>query len=275
MTVSSRTSAGPWEVYDRLVAAAAIDDGVEEVLIGLTWTLCCAGSGVGLAMSPGLASRTLPWPGTLAGRAVGELATWLYDWDPFRATVGMAAVNAAINSASPLQRSAAPIITGGPANLAVFEHFAGRLAGKQVVVIGRYPGLDIYAGRFEFSVLERQPGGQDLPDAASEYLLADADWVFMTAMTLINKTFPRLAELSRDANLVLMGPTVPWLHELADYGVDYLAGVQLTDADSLRQTVAEGGGTRIFEQGVRYCLADLSASSQNLTTTSPPRSIQP
>ena len=99
--------------------------------------------------------------------------------------------------------------------------------------------------------------------------------MFLTAMTLINKTFPRLAELACDATLVLMGPTVPWLDELVEYGVDYLAGVQVADADSLRQTVAEGGGTRIFEQGVRYCLADLNASPQNLTTASPPRSIQP
>ena len=68
--------------------------------------------------------------------------------------------------------------------------------GKRVAVIGRYPGLEAYAGRFDLTVLERQPSDLDLPDAAAEYLLADADWVFMTATTLINKTFPRLADLA-------------------------------------------------------------------------------
>lgn len=42
--------------------------------------------------------------------------------------------------------------------------------------------------------------------------------------------------------LVLMGSTTPWLSELADMGINYLAGVAITDADALRQTIAEGEG---------------------------------
>jgi hypothetical protein len=55
-----------------------------------------------------------------------------------------------------------------------------------------------------------------------------------------------------------MGPTVPWLPELVDMGIDYLAGVAVTDPTALRQTIAEGGGTRIFDQGVRYHILKLS-----------------
>ena len=252
----TRKCRSPWDLYDRLLDAVPPDPQVREVVIGLTWTLC-RGTGWGLAMSPGTPTRTLSWPGTLGGRSVRDLAAWVRSWDPYEATVGMAAINSAINADSDLAASATPLFPTGPANLAVFEHFAERLAGKRVVVVGRYPGLETLELDWQLNVLERQPGPGDLPDPAAEYLLPEADWVFLTATSIPNKTFPRLAELSCDARVVIMGPTVPWLEGLAAYGVDYLAGVAVEDGDALHRTVAEGGGTRIFENGARYRVAAL------------------
>jgi hypothetical protein len=40
-------------------------------------------------------------------------------------------------------------------------------------------------------------------------------------------------------------------------GIDYLAGVTVTNPKKLRQTIAEGGGRRIFETGVEYRLLKL------------------
>lgn len=254
----------PWAVYDLLLDhAAATDDVAEEVVMGLVWTLCRGGRGTGLAMTPAAAPRTLPWPGTLVGQPLAQLAAWLRDWDPHAASVGLAAVNAVINTqdnpllarARPLDK---PLDRGAPGNLAVFAHFLPQLAGRRVVVIGRYPGLDVLARELDLTMLERQPGPGDLPDPACEYLLPAADWVFLTASSLANKTFPRLAELARGATTVLMGPGTPWLAELAAFGIDYLAGVQVTDPGQLRRTVAEGGGTRLFEGGVQYRLASLT-----------------
>ncbi len=251
----------PWQLYDLLLDRLDDSAHVAEIVIGLTWTLCRSvgdrGPGYGLAMSPGTPTRTLPWPGTLSGRSVKGLADWLRGWDPYEATVAMAAVSSVLNRGSDLAGSAIPLFPSGSANLAVFQHFAPRLAGQRVCVVGRYPGLDALDLGWDLTVLERQPGRGDLPDPAAEYLLPRADWVFLTATSIPNKTFPRLAELSRDAPLVLMGPTVPWVPELADFGVDYLAGVWVEDGERLRATIAEGGGTRIFETGVRYAVADL------------------
>jgi uncharacterized protein (DUF4213/DUF364 family) len=170
----------------------------------------------------------------------------------------MAAINSVINSASPLLTQAQPLSPQGSANLAVFEHFLPLIRGKRVVIIGRYPGLAQYEQEADITVLERQPIAQDLPDTACEYLLPEADWVFLTATSIANKTFPRLVELSQQAELVLMGPTTPWLPELADMGINYLAGVNVTHPDGLRQTIAEGGGTRIFDSGVQYCILKLA-----------------
>lgn len=244
-------------IYEHLIESVPTDLRADELMIGLTWTLCRSGAGLGLAMSPGITTRTLPWPGTLAGRRLADLAPWVHSWDPFAATVGMAAINAAINPDSGLAAAACGLPRGPAANLSVFAHFADQLKGRRVVVIGRYPGLDTLDPGWDLTVLERNPGAGDLPDPAAEFCLPQADWVFLTATSLINKTFPRLAELSRHATLVLMGPTVPWIVELRDWGIDYLAGVRVTDPARLRQTIAEGGGTRIFETGVEYAVADL------------------
>lgn len=250
-----------WDIYDLLIDYASIPEPVEEVIIGPIWTLCRTGRGLGLAMSPQSPSRVLAWSGTLCGRSAGELAAWSKDFEAYRATVGMAAVNAAL-AELPAPPEAAAVKPGSllPANLSVFEHFLPQLVDGKVVVVGRYPGLEALAEYCRLTVLERNPGPGDLPDCACEYVLPDADWVFITASSLTNKTFPRLAELSRAARTVLMGPTLPWLPEFADFGIDYLAGVEVADTEALRRTLAEGGGVRIFENAVRYRVAELDPS---------------
>lgn len=248
----------PWAVYDLLWDRLGNAGRCRGATLGLVWTLCEGPAGMGLAMTAPGAPRTLPWPGTLAGRPLAELAGWLGRFNPHEATLGLAAVNAAINTVgNPLREGATPIGSAAPGNLAVFDHFLPRLQNQRVIVIGRYPGLDRLTAGLDVTVLERQPGPGDLPDPACEYLLPDADWVFLTASTLANKTFPRLARLAADATTVLMGPSVPWLADLAQFGIDYLAGVAIDDADLLRRTVAEGGGTRLFDGPLHYRIAPL------------------
>ncbi|VXD13787.1 conserved hypothetical protein [Planktothrix serta PCC 8927] len=247
----------PRKIYDLLLEKSSHSNAtVQEIILGLTWTFCRS-EGMGLCMSPGQPNRTLSWSGTLVGQAIADLAPWVRSWDSYQATIGMAVINSVINSTSPLLQQAQPLSSQGSANLAVFEHFLPLIRGKRVVIIGRYPGLSQYEQEADITVLERQPISQDLPDTACEYLLPEADWVFLTATSIANKTFPRLVELSQQAQLVLMGPTTPWLPELADMGINYLAGVKVTDTDALRQTIAEGGGTRIFDVGVQYCVLEL------------------
>lgn len=248
-------------IYELLLDYAADNARITELTVGLVWTACKAqrdgDSVLGLAMSPGLPTRTLAWPGTLAGKTLAELVGWITDWEPYKATVGMAAINCSLNARElPVGLTLQP--APGLGNLAVFEHFLPQLQGKKVVVIGRYPGIERYAEQIDLHIIERQAMHGDYPDPACEFLLPDADWVFITASSLINKTFPRLAELARDAVTVLMGPTVPWLPEFHDFGIDYLAGIEVTNSDSLYRTAAEGGGVRIFENGAHYRIVELN-----------------
>lgn len=250
------STTAPYELISQ--SAAGCEDVVENVCIGLTWTTCRTQHGLGFAMSPSMRSRVLQWPGTLSGQRTSALAEWLHSWDPFEATVGLAACNAAINGAeNVLMREAVPLFVEAPGNLAVFEHFRPRLERQRIAVIGRYPGLDKVLGGLDVSVLERQPGENDLPDPAAEFILPQSDWVFISATSLINKTFHRLCQLSNNAVTVLMGPSTPWLAELSAFGVDYLAGVQVVGKAKAEQIAAEGGGTRLFGEGVRYAIADI------------------
>lgn len=246
----------PREIYDLLLDKSLSNSPIQEIIIGLTWTLCEA-EGMGLCMSPGIPIRTLPWSGTLVNKPASELTSWVKSWESYQATVGMAVINAIINSNSPLSKTAEPLSPTGPSNLAVFEYFLPLIRGKRVAIVGRYPELSRYEKEMNLVVIERQPASGDLPDPACEFILPESEWVFLTATSIVNKTFPRLAELSKDATLVLMGPTLPWLSELAEMGVNYLAGVRVINPQALRQTVAEGGGTRIFETGVQYCIQQI------------------
>jgi len=236
--------------------------------IGLTWTLCKTNlanqpegvANYGLAMTLGEQCRTLPWPGTVAGRPVGDISKWLLSWNNIEAAVGLAAINASINSEqNNLLTSAETIAPCERANLAVFEALKPQLSGKKVVVIGRYPGIAECLHGLDITILERLPGADDLPDTAAEFVIPYADWVFITASSLINKTFPRLAALAANAQTVLMGPSTPWLREWADFGIDYLAGVRVTNPEQALQITAEGGGVSLFGAGVTYNLARISA----------------
>jgi len=235
---------------------------IQRITLGQVWTVCQTQIDdkpiSGLAMTPALASRTLQWPGTLVGQTLKDIGQWLLEWEPYQATVGMAAINCSINSVINKPQGTLLDVQSNAANLTVFEHFLPQIKDKKVVVIGHYPGIEQYVEQYGWMVLERSPVSGDLPDPASEFVIPQADWVFLSASTIPNKTFPRLAELAQSATTVLMGPTTPWLPELYQFGIDYLAGVEVVDSEALYQTAAEGGGVRIFETGVRYNIVELS-----------------
>jgi uncharacterized protein len=252
----------PKRIYELLLDYCSDKVKIDNVVIGLVWTLCRSkdyGS-TGLAMSPGFSSRTLGWSGSLSERTATDLAAWIWEWDPYQASVAMAVINCCVNRNS-LPESIILDKSFELPNLAVFEHFLPQIKAKNVVVIGHYPGIERYQSDMVLSILEKQPASIDYPDAACEFLVPRADWVFLTASSITNKTFPRLAELANDAKTVLMGPTTPWLPQLHEFGIDYIAGVEVCDADQLQKTVSEGGGVRIFEKGLFYRLAELAPAN--------------
>lgn len=241
-------------LYESLLDQARCDDLVASLLLGINWSVVRLeeNGGCGICFSPPRIPRTNPWAGTLKGRSVSELSDWILQWDAAKSVVGAMILNAAINSRSALISQADAIEPDGPSHLAVFEYFRSRLTNKKVVVIGHYPKLEAFPEAAAWHCLERHQQSGDLPDTAAHYYLPTADWVFITASSIANKTLPHLLNLSGHAEVVLMGPSLPWMQGWKAFGVNYLAGVEILAPELLWQIAAEGGGTRLFDESCRY-----------------------
>lgn len=257
-----------WGLYDLVIGAAVNAERspqsarVSKVLLGLSWTVAevefdDGTLSQGLCFSPVDGTRSLSWPGTLAGKPATELVSWITSWNPCEAAVGTAVANAVINGSSRLIDRAQLPGNDFPPHLKVFGHFTNELKNQPVVIVGHYPQMELLNEHFDFQCIEKfqQPG--DYPEAAADFLLPKAGWVFITASSIANKSLPRLLQLSRQARVVLMGPSLPWLPEWKDFGVNYLAGIEVIEPDYLHQVAAEGGGMRIFDSSVRYRIVTL------------------
>jgi uncharacterized protein (DUF4213/DUF364 family) len=250
------------DLYDLLIERARSAQPIQRLLLGLNWSVAQVDA-CGVCFSPLDPPRTLAWPGTIARRPASDVVSWIRSSEPAEATVASAVINAVLNhSQNECLKRAAPLRAVGPAHLAVFAHFKEQVRGAKVVVVGRYPGLEAIWDRREYSCLERRPFPDTLPEQRAPETLAGADWVFLTASSLANNTLPQLLQWGRGARIVLMGPSTPWLAEWADFGVHYLAGVEVQEPHELFGIAAEGGGTRIFERAVSYRLLDLSRASR-------------
>lgn len=257
-------------IYDLLAAVLkgpGQDFCLTDVMLGLNWSSAGIARtstasellATGMCFSPTGVSRQIPWAGSLRGRSCAELLPWLEHWSGPELVCAIATINAISSIDNPLLQESKVLLPDGdvPANLTPFTYFAPQLAGKNIVVVGHYPNMERFQDQFQYHCLERQPYPGDFPAEAAAFLLPEADWVFVTASSLANKTLPDLLALATQAQVVLMGPSLPWLAEWAEFGVDYLAGIRVNDAQLLRTIVAEGGGTRIFDQAVNYCVAAL------------------
>ena len=248
-----------WELYDALIESIPTEPVVEDCIIGLNWTFLRAGEYAGIAMTFQSSSATGLSDGPYIGRRLRDVAAGLRSWDMLRASVGLAAVNAWFNApekmaALGLAQTAEDCRAG--AGESIFSEPLENLLGKKVAVIGHFPYIERQlGGKCELSVLEREPEGRDYLDSACEYLLPEQDFVFITGMTLTNKTLPRLLTLSENAKTTLVGPSSPITPLLFRFGVDAIAGFYVTDRDLTRGLAAQAAHREIFRGGARIVYA--------------------
>jgi uncharacterized protein (DUF4213/DUF364 family) len=246
-----------WTIYDELIQMVPADLRVADCLIGLHWTLVRSNA-IGMALTPFDRNRAYGCRGSasdgigdrIVGMPVRDLAKYVKSWNPFEAALGMAAINSALNSPQQLEAMGGLPPSAQP-QVSAFLHYAELVRGKKVAVVGRFPDLNSLSDTCRLTVLERRPGEEDLPDPACEYVLPAQDCVFITATTIINKTFPRLLELSRKALTFLVGPSTPFAPLLFDRGIHTLAGTVVLDAQSVWRAVQEGAARSVFDHGAQ------------------------
>lgn len=236
-----------WKIYDELIAAIPPDLTVRDCLLGLSWTLVRSRA-TGIAMTYLEGHPDVKLAGEINGMPLRQLAKYVKSWNYLEATMGLAAINSYFNTPEQVEKlCGCPL--GAQKQVSAFTHFQEQLRGKKVAVIGHFPDLDALTGICQLSILERRPQSGDFPDPACEYILPQQDYVFLTATTLINKTLPRLLELSGQAVIVLVGPSTPLTPILFQYGINVLAGTVVVDPQAVRQVVQEGGSLKLFQRG--------------------------
>lgn len=214
-------------VDDLIDSVAHLDCHVKRACVGLHWTVV-ESKHTGMAHTyKGDTKTELELSGDLVGKSALELATRIRSWQPLEASLGLAAINSLIKS------------EGEPGN--AFEHMIRVGEEKTVTVIGRFPSNERIAqvARHVY-FLEMDPREGELPPYACEEVIPESDVVMITATALINKTLPRLLELSRDATAIVLGPSTPMNNVLFHHGADILAGVRVTDTDGLISGVMQG-----------------------------------
>lgn len=224
-------------VIDDLLASLPPDAStqpVRDLAVGLYWT-AVAGPRLGLAATPTNIACCFATDVTDAGCLhewpLGELSKLVRSTHPLEVTIGMAAINARIevDEADGVEWNARDMLLE-------------RGRGRTVVTVGHFPFTDALrevASRMH--VLELHPSPGDDPAESAPDLIPQADVIGLTASTLLNGTFERLARLFPPGALVVMlGPSTPLSTVLFDYGVHILGGALIDDPRAALRFVTQG-----------------------------------
>ena len=225
---------------------------ITDVLIGLHWTAVVAEvEGEQLC---GLASTLsnphhhhgrpdIPQAGQLEALPGSALAVLANSDQPTLASVGMAVINALL-----------PHHPEAWIDLNAEEVLAKHGVGKRVALIGHFPFVDRLRDRVgELNVLEQRPQPGDLAAESAAEILPQADVVAITGTTLINHTLDELmAHCSKQALIILLGPSTPLSPVLFDHGVDIVCGSVVTAISPVLKAVGQGGNFhQVRQAGVR------------------------
>lgn len=244
----------PWALYDRLIGGVPEGIAVTDFCVGNSWSYVRADCGMGVAhtVRGGARPRFQGDPRELDLR---RLASLVKSWNFVDASLGVAALNAWYATPEKVRALNGTVDSGVHESRDESNPLHGALKqrwqGKDVLVVGHFPGVEAMARQANVTVLERSCGStQDLPDSACEYLVPRQNFVLMTGTTLTNKTAPRLLELSRGAFTVLVGPSAVPCVCLFDLGADLIGGSVVVDPEPAAFAV-RGGSKADWRAGIR------------------------
>lgn len=232
------------QFYKILLDNISVDTYIKEIIHGISWTAAKLGTGsVGVAMH-GYGDTAPRMFDTLEGMAVKEAAKAVLSWNFEEANEGMAVINACYNTLENLEKlnSSVDDLPGGA--LSGFD-MTGKTVGFIGHLVGKHSGIteEMLNSTKAYYIMEREPKDGDLPDSACEYILPMCDIVVITGSASMNKTMPRLLELSQNAKVILTGPSVPMCKEIMSLGIDRLYGNVIVEPDELCASIVEKKGS--------------------------------
>lgn len=252
--ISSELS--PWNLYDALIDDIPKNIIVKDYCLGTHWSYVEADCGMGVAFTcKGGARRSVTK--NLIGTPLKSVAELSKSWCFEEATLGVAALNAwyaqekMIEPFTVLFDEAIDLPDNITRKLDAFELYRPQMKGSKVTVIGHFPNVQTIAEYADLTVLERNcRDSLDTPDPACEYILPSQDFVFMTGVTIINKTIVRLLTLSKNARTIMVGPSVIPSPLFFERGVENLACSIVADPEKVKRGVMSGTG-KLFGEAIR------------------------
>jgi uncharacterized protein len=248
-----------WTLYDSLIEGVDPSITVDHYALGLDWTEVWSGPHAGVAMTVKESGPGNLYTGPIIGRPLKDIAALIKSWNFYEASLGAAALNCFYNQADKVQALGGlkgidlhNLNTEARRRKDALIAFQNEITGKKVAMIGHFPHIEHqFMGRCELTILERNPRQGDYPDPACEYLIAEQDYLFITGITLTNKTLPRLLALANGkVKVSMVGPSVCMTPLLFDWNVDNLSGYCVTDRVLLDEVIRRGDTLSIFDAGV-------------------------
>ncbi len=221
---------------------------VQDLRVGINYTAAMLDDGsCGLAYSfhqeLGYFQGILDKAGSFTGRPARQLIPLAASTDLLKSVVGVAVLNAVVNSR------------------AVLESNTGLRQGKGLEWLGLTPQDTVgMVGHFgplvprvkqqvkELFILERRTMEDEwvFPDWAAPQILPQCDVIILTGTTVINKTIDMLLPYCTGARqIAVLGPSTPLVPPIFwPVGVTVLAGMEVLDGPAVLKVIGEGGGAR-------------------------------
>ena len=216
------------------IEESARDILVREVRIGPFWTGVWSKYG-GLASTTFTHEPTMPSPikeaGNLTQKSVLELCNYANSDCLLQASVGMAAINSALE-----------VNLNKCQNINAAEVLYEKGKNKKIVIVGHFPFVNkLRELAKELWVVERKPQSGDIPASEAKRVIPQADVIAITGTALINGTMGELLSwCPKESIVMVLGATTPLSPVWFDYGVDLISGTRVTDPELLLRLISEG-----------------------------------
>lgn len=243
-----------WKIYDDLIKGIPENLIVDDLITGSVTSCVKSGKGSGIASFRSYETRMPMFTKDLIGAPLREVATCSKSWNFVEASIGVAAINAYYNNPEVARKNGVEFSDSKRIEDRVFDPFImsqNEVKGKKVAVVGHFPHLEsLFEPICDLSIIEWEPEEGDYPISASEYLLPECDYVYLTCACIMDKTLPRMLELSKDAKRITMvGPATPLAPVLFDYGIDDLSGFMIKDQLRASRVISGAEKVRIYTTG--------------------------
>lgn len=229
-------------LYNALLQDLPDDVIVEKVIQGRKWTLVKAGNYCGIALSDH-SGRQEAYEDPL-GLSLKDLGQWILSWDFSRASIGLAAINAYYSHEEQLKNYFPG--QNGEVQTDLREELQSLNAGSLVSSIGGFPFLKSLQKQ-RVQVFELKPGQENLPPQAIEFELKASSILLITGSTIINKTMPRILELSQGIPSFVLGPSTAMHPSLFQGGIQRICGLQILDPEIVMNLVASSASSEVIQ----------------------------